>query len=652
MLPSDRGDRRRLLGLAAAGGFAVMLVEVCAFRSLQVTLGSTVYVTGIVLATVMVALAAGYALGGVLSRARSAPSTLAWVLAATSASLLLLDVLLVDAVLDQAFAWRNALSRGGDAPTALAGILPAAAAAGILLGPPLTLLGMVSPLAMARLHGDGTGRVGGLVMAVSTLGSLAGTLLPTFLLLPLLGVRATVLAGAVLLAAAAALAAPRQRAVLAAVSVLLVAASALAVAGRRRGGDVVVEEESQHGSLRITWQATPGGRRALVYAPSRVYVHSVVYPDAPGRFHWTAAHAVPAVAARGHRHLVLGSALGGVVADLVALDARVTVTAVEIDPAVSRHARRLVPAMASPRVRVVADDARAFLKGSRERWDYIVVDLFAGDQAPVHCVTTEFFTLARARLAPGGLLYVNTNAPDLPAVVQGDRPSSIAHLRATLRAAGFPTVLQSDAYGGGMVIAGETSLPELQAGLVRLALSPDAPPAFAVAAVHTALALKEPPRTPARAFSDDWVPEDLLHRKDDPARAARRLAHVELRGDGPDVLAARLLQGWLRAEGMTRADHARTPDAQEVCARLVDWVRATPVADVAPRLARSGFPLHEASACAPALGAAARRDGPHGGANGVFQWLSSLGLAQMDHPELAWPHARAALEILRPGTSR
>src|SRR5687768_11753477 len=60
-----------LHSLAFLGGFSVMLLEMCAFRVLATEFGSSIYVTGVLLALVMIALSAGYYFGGRASQHRS-----------------------------------------------------------------------------------------------------------------------------------------------------------------------------------------------------------------------------------------------------------------------------------------------------------------------------------------------------------------------------------------------------------------------------------------------------------------------------------------------------------------------------------------------------------------------------------------------------
>ena len=94
------------------------------------------------------------------------------------------------------------------------------------------------------------------------------------------------------------------------------------------------------------------------------------------------------------------------------------VTAVEIDRTIYRIGRQLHPQRpySDARVRVVVDDARHFLRSTRESYDVVVfshldshtvLSSHTSIRLDNYIYTVEAFREARARLAPGGLLYVS-----------------------------------------------------------------------------------------------------------------------------------------------------------------------------------------------------------------------------------------------------
>ena len=114
--------------------------------------------------------------------------------------------------------------------------------------------------------------------------------------------------------------------------------------------------------------------------------------------------------------LVLGAGSGTDVAAALKHGAK-HVDAVEIDPVIVRLGRQYHPdhPYSDPRVTVVTDDARHFLRTSTKKYDLVVFALidsltmqssFSGVRLESYMFTEESFRAVRERLAPDGLLVV------------------------------------------------------------------------------------------------------------------------------------------------------------------------------------------------------------------------------------------------------
>ncbi len=114
--------------------------------------------------------------------------------------------------------------------------------------------------------------------------------------------------------------------------------------------------------------------------------------------------------------LVLGAGFGTDVAAALRHGA-VHVDAVEIDPVIVRLGRQYHPDQpySDPRVTVVTDDARHFLRTTTKKYDLVVFALidsltmqssFSGVRLESYMFTEESFRAVRDRLAPDGLLVV------------------------------------------------------------------------------------------------------------------------------------------------------------------------------------------------------------------------------------------------------
>jgi len=157
--------------------------------------------------------------------------------------------------------------------------------------------------------------------------------------------------------------------------------------------------------------------------------------------------------------LILGLGGGSVARVLRAVAPRVHIVGVESSGEVLRAAQRWLD-LDGIGVEVVEADAGAYLVRARRRYDLVVEDVFEGRGRGVHkpkWLPRPGLELARARLAPGGLLAVNTldESRDVAAelrrlfearlaigvegydnriFVAGRRPLSAHALRAALRA--------------------------------------------------------------------------------------------------------------------------------------------------------------------------------------------------------------------------
>lgn len=468
-----------VLAAAAATGAAVMTVEMSAVRALQPFFGSTTPVWTNVIAVALGALAAGYALGGRLAD-RRASAPLVFALLAAGGLLVTAAAVAVTPV-SEAF-----LERGADLePTASLLWRGSLGAALVVFAPPLLVLGMVSPVAVRLLAAHGAGRAAGRVFAVSTAASIAGTYLPTFVLVPLLGSRGSLLAaaGAAALPGAAGLAVTggaKGRVVAAAVAVAAGLVGGTAELAPSRGApvfdnggvaNVLAERESVYQYLTVRDDAFPGGEvdRVLTINEAAYTFHSLKVAGRvlSGSRHYDDYTVLP---------LLLDLAPGadlrlGIVGFACGVNARqwrhfwdgpfrLRVDGAELDPEIVDLGREFfeLPPPDDPGVRVAVADGRVWLASMAEsaRYDVLLVDAFANEvYMPFHLGTREFLELCRARLGPGGLIAMNVYA------VGGDAPN-LAAIENTL-ATVFGSCVRSSRYGGRgfLLVAANGAPPDL-----------------------------------------------------------------------------------------------------------------------------------------------------------------------------------------------
>ncbi len=84
-----------------------------------------------------------------------------------------------------------------------------------------------------------------------------------------------------------------------------------------------------------------------------------------------------------------------------------TIEVAELDPMVVDVAKRFFAVREDPRLHITEQDGRLFLRHTLRRYDVIILDAYFAESIPFHLTTREFLQLARARLAPGGVIVAN-----------------------------------------------------------------------------------------------------------------------------------------------------------------------------------------------------------------------------------------------------
>lgn len=318
------------------------------------------------------------------------------------------------------------------------------------------LIGAEIPLLMTllqKIRKQDAGSATADLFAADYIGALVGGLAFPFLLLPLLGqTRGALLVGMVNAVAGAAVAFflfrtnASRRAGLAggtvAVLALLTFAFVQSDAFLRYARDelyedpVVYSETTQYQDIVLTESSpvVPGPADMRLFLNGDLQFSSVD----EYRYHESLVH--PALAGKRDRVLVLGGGDGLAMREVLKYpDVREAVE-VELDPAVLRLARENPDvkalnenSLADPRVRVVTADAFTWLRGARDRFDAVIIDMPDPDStATAKLYSVEFYSLARQVLAPGGRLVVQAGSPYFA-------PRTFDCIDAGIRAAGLAT---------------------------------------------------------------------------------------------------------------------------------------------------------------------------------------------------------------------
>jgi len=412
----------------ALSGASALAAEVVWTRLLGMMLGATVYVFSVILAVFLTGLALGSAAGSWLVKRVQNPR----LALAVSQLLLMLGIAWTAYMIADSLPYWNAsplltagpwLSFRLDLIRCFAAILP-----------PTLLWGSSFPLACAAVAspGEDSGRVVGGIYAANTLGSIAGALAASLVLIPAIGTRQTerVLVATALLAAWVVLSRERslpsrnrQGAVVTALMALSLPLAAglmwrlhpipggIIAYGRRMAswnGTVLYTAEGINSSVAIS-QSTDGqtevdvnGHVEATTEPYDMKLQRMV-GHLPGVLH-------------PHPRSVLGIGFGaGVSAGTFTRYPdiqRITICEIEplIPPTSTRYfASQDYDVLHNPRTRIVYDDARHYVLTTPDKFDIIAsdpLDVFVKGTAALYSV--EYFEAVKAHLNPGGMfsLYV------------------------------------------------------------------------------------------------------------------------------------------------------------------------------------------------------------------------------------------------------
>ena len=388
-----------------AVGMSTLGAEIAAQRLMAPFFGSSTIIWANTIAVVLLALSVGYWLGGRLADRRPDRRALATLVLVGSVLLAVVPFVSHPFLSLSVSAFENISA--GAFTASLFGTL-------VLVATPLLLLGAVSPWATRiRLAAvEETGSVAGRLYALSTIGSLVGVFFVSLWAIEAIGSQRTF----VVLATVPALVAAGQLGARAfAVPAVLLAALAIPPGMTKQaedGGRVLYETETPYQYARVIEDDDGSIKLELNEGQA---IHSLRRPGTvlTGGY-WDGYLTLPFATGAGRppgRIAALGTAGGTVPRAYAHFFPETRIDAVDIDGELFEIGRRYFDLRPREQLREFAEDARPFLRSTRERYDSIFVDAYRQPYIPFYLTTREFFELVRDRLNPGGSVIINIGHP-------------------------------------------------------------------------------------------------------------------------------------------------------------------------------------------------------------------------------------------------
>jgi spermidine synthase len=379
-------------------GAVLMALEIVGSRVLAPHFGSSIFVWGSLISVVMTALSIGYYWGGWLSAREPSYGKLLTLLLIPGIMIFFLPLIYPSV---------NEWIAGVDFGSRLNPLI----ACGVLFLLPGIFLGTISPyvIRLAATQLETVGSTAGTLYAVSTCGSIFGTLLTAFYLIPALGVSNIIHTLGITLVC------------LSLVVVPLIRLQRVSLARAVTAASFIL------GSATMVW--TPFAWAKTLLQKDTFYHRIRIEEDSEARYMYfdrtlqSAMNLKDPTALRliysrytslgftfrpdAKKMLVIGLGGGSIPKKVQKEFPNIEIDAVEIDPEVVKLARDYFHVKEGRQMRLHAQDGRLFLTRTQNQYDIILIDAYFTDAMPFHLTTKEFFELAQRRLTPNGIIVAN-----------------------------------------------------------------------------------------------------------------------------------------------------------------------------------------------------------------------------------------------------
>ena len=381
-------------------GAVLMGLEIAGSRVLAPFFGSSIFVWGSLISVVMAALSIGYYWGG-------------WLSAREPSYARLLTLLLVPGVLIFLLPFIYPAVNGWVAGIDFGVRLNPLIACSLLFLLPGVFLGTISPyvIRLAATTLSTVGSTAGTLYAVSTCGSIFGTLLTAFYLIPVMGVSNIIHFLGVIMMFLSLVLVPlikvRKFAVARAVTTLSVLVSSIMMAWTPAiwaRVKTLVEKDTFYHRIRIEEDEEA---RYMYFDRTLQSAMNLKDPTALRLIYSRYTSLGFAFRPDAKKMLIIGLGGGSIPKKLQKEFPSLEVDVVEIDPEVIQMAKNHFNVRDGKNLRLHAQDGRLFLNRTTHQYDIILIDAYYSDAMPFHLATREFFELAQRKLTPNGIIIAN-----------------------------------------------------------------------------------------------------------------------------------------------------------------------------------------------------------------------------------------------------
>ena len=379
-------------------GAVLMALEIVGSRVLAPYFGSSIFVWGSLISVVMTALSIGYYWGGWLSAREPSYAKLLLLLVIPGVVIFFLPF-----VYPAINEWIAIMDLG-------VRLSPLVASSALFLLPGI-FIGTISPyvIRLAATQLNTVGSTAGTLYAVSTCGSIAGTLLTAFYLIPVLGVSNIIHALGITLVCLSLVVVPLIR--LKRVSVTRAVAAVSVLFGWINLGwtpiawaKTLMQKDTFYHRIRIE---EDDEARYMYFDRTLQSAMTLKDPTALRLIYSRYTSLGFTFRADAKKMLLIGLGGGSIPKKLNKEFPNMEIDAVELDPEVIKLAKDHFNIKEGKQLRLHAQDGRLFLTRTQTQYDIIMLDAYFTDAMPFHLATKQFFELPQKKLTPNGIVVAN-----------------------------------------------------------------------------------------------------------------------------------------------------------------------------------------------------------------------------------------------------
>jgi spermidine synthase len=394
--------RNSLYGVVFVTGGCVLVLEVLATRILMPYYGTTIFTVSSVIGVVLAALSVGYYVGGRVADRSPVENNLFNIVLLGGLSVFGLQMMNLYVL--PASGYLLSMITGPPVFSMLLFFVPA------------FLLGTVSPyivtLQYQRMPDEGVGKVSGSVFFWGTVGSILGTFLTGFYLIPAFGIKH----------------------IITGVGLVLIATGLLGQSSFRRGGrdaskmmivvlivgfsiwlsrEVLLPEEVVYlkdGIYDRVWVVDTeyDGRLARFLYQDATVEGAIYLPGGETVFEYANYFELYKLAKpKLDRALAIGGGAMIVPRMILEREGDVEIEVVEIEPMLFDVSHNYFGVPRDKRIKEIVEDGRRYLHGTPYEYDLVYLDAYKGWSVPAHLTTREFLELVKSKLSQDGAMVAN-----------------------------------------------------------------------------------------------------------------------------------------------------------------------------------------------------------------------------------------------------